>query len=141
MRPIAFDSATEALLISCHLPTSDLAGSSEVLFFGHASDGTLAGVVGLEIHGQDALLRSLAVAEPKRDTGLGTALVSYAEQQAAAHGASAVYLLTTTAERFFERRGYVHAKRSEAPAVITSTNQFSELCPSSSAFMVKQLDG
>ena len=141
IRPIEFDSATEALLSACHLPTSDLSGSSDVLLFGHASGATLAGMIGLEIHGADALLRSLAVTESHRSSGLGAELVSYAEQQATAHGANAVYLLTTTADQFFERRGYIHANRSEAPAGIASTSQFSELCPSSSAFMVKRLDG
>ena len=141
IRPIEFDSAAEALLSSCHLPTSDLSGSSKVLLFGYAPDGTLTGIVGLEIHGANALLRSLAVTESHRSTGLGAKLASCAEQQAAVLGAHAVYLLTTTADKFFERRGYVHASRNEAPASIASTSQFSELCPSSSAFMVKRLNG
>jgi len=141
IRPIEFDSAAEALLSSCRLPTSDLSGSSKVLLFGHTPDGNLAGMIGLELLGADALLRSLAVTEPSRGTGLGAKLATYAEQQAAALGASAVYLLTTTAGTFFGRLGYVYASRSEAPATIASTSQFSELCPASSAFMVKRLDG
>ena len=141
IQPRDFDSATEALLSACHLPISDLSGSSDVLLFGHVSGDTLAGVVGLEMHGANALLRSLAVTKSHRSNGLGAALVSCAEQQAAAHGANAVYLLTTTADQFFERRGYVHINRDEAPAAIASTSQFSGLCPSSSAFMVKWLGG
>ena len=141
IRPMRFDAAAEALLGACHLPAGDLAGACDVLLFGHASKGALAGMVGLEMRGADALLRSLVVAQSRRGSGLGAALVSFAEQQATARGARAVYLLTTTAGAFFERHGYVHAHRGQAPAAIASTRQFSALCPSSSAFMVKRLGG
>ena len=141
MRPIEFESSVQGLLSSCHLPTGDLSSSSKVLLFGHSFERALTGVVGLELYGSDALLRSLAVTESQRGSGLGAALVSHAEKQAVARGAQAVYLLTTTASEFFERLGYSHTPRSAAPVAIASTSQFSELCPSSAEFMVKRLDG
>lgn len=49
------------------------------------------------------------------------------------------YLLTTTADRFFEQLGYETLSRSEAPSAITATPQFSGLCPGSSIFMGKEL--
>ncbi|MFK7831451.1 MAG: arsenic resistance N-acetyltransferase ArsN2 [Congregibacter sp.] len=136
---IDFDSSAEALLAGSQLPTQDLSGSTDALLFGYASEGVLVGVVGLELRGSDALLRSLAVAEDKRRDGLGVALASYAEQQAAQHGVRTVYLLTTTAKVFFERCGYAPIQRREAPSGIASTSQFTELCPPSSTFMFKQL--
>ncbi len=139
IRLIEFDSAAESLLSSSHLPSSDLHTASNVLLFGHVSSNRLFGMVGLEMLGATALLRSLAVTESNRGTGLGARLVSCAEQHAAALGAHTIYLLTNTAAKFFERHGYVHASRSEAPLAIASTSQFSELCPASSAFMSKQL--
>jgi N-acetylglutamate synthase-like GNAT family acetyltransferase len=50
-----------------------------------------------------------------------------------------MYLLTTTAAGFFERRGYVAAARESAPAEIRATREFADICPASSAFMVKHL--
>jgi amino-acid N-acetyltransferase len=65
--------------------------------------------------------------------------VSQAELHAKSQGAREIYLLTTTAERFFERLGYTRVPREAAPLAIQQTQEFSALCPSSSAFMVKQL--
>jgi amino-acid N-acetyltransferase len=54
-------------------------------------------------------------------------------------GAREIYLLTTTAERFFERLGYARVQREAAPVAIQQTQEFSTLCSSSSALMVKRL--
>jgi amino-acid N-acetyltransferase len=67
------------------------------------------------------------------------ALVAQAERFAHSQGVSRVYLLTTTAEKFFDRLGYRKTDRESAPAPIRQTKEFSGLCPSSSAFMVKAL--
>lgn len=139
VHPIYATPAAEALLAANALPVSDLRGDPPVVLFGAGADDRLDGVVGLELHGTVALLRSLAVDADARRGGLGMALVAHAEQQAAAHGAQAVYLLTTTAAAFFARLGYRDADRGHAPAAIAATRQFSGLCPASSAFMVKHL--
>lgn len=141
MRPTAFNSRIGALLQHNDLPTSDLEAGAEVLLFVAGSAQQPLGVVGLQVFGAAALLRSLAVADSERGKGLGSALVRHAEQQAAALGVSALYLLTTTADRFFAAHGYKVASRMEAPAAIAASSQFSGLCPSSSAFMVKELHG
>lgn len=135
--PVPFNLKVGALLEANQLPTSDLEAESDVRLFGYAPNGELAGVVGLELYGTSALLRSLAVAESGRGDGLGAALVVHAEHHAAQQGVRSVYLLTTTASKFFERHGYRHAKREDAPPSIAGTSQFSNLCPASSAFMVK----
>ena len=87
----------------------------------------------------DALLRSLVVASQHRSAGLGQALVAHAESHALGQGARAIYCLTTTAEAFFRRRGYVDADRERAPIAIRQTREFSAICPASSAFLVKRL--
>jgi len=74
-----------------------------------------------------------------RGTGLGSALVAHAESHARSEGISTLYLLTTTAERFFAARGYVAAERAAAPATIRDTREFADICPISSAFMQKCL--
>jgi amino-acid N-acetyltransferase len=72
-------------------------------------------------------------------TGLASELVERAETHAAKYGVRTLYLLTTTAEAFFARRGYHRIDRGVAPAAIRSTREFAALCPASSAFMSKRL--
>jgi amino-acid N-acetyltransferase len=99
----------------------------------------LIGIVGVQLYGADALLRSLVVTSAHRTHGLGRSLVEHAEHHARARGAATVYLLTTTAESFFRLRGYVVTPRDCAPAAIRSTAEFAGLCPASSAFLSKRL--
>lgn len=140
IRPVAIDGQAQQLLAACDLPTDDLQDAANHLqLFGCQDDGSLVGLVGLEMHGTDVLLRSLAVADCARDQGLGAALVAHAERHAAGHGAQAIYLLTTTAERFFSQRGYRVAERATAPQAIAATRQFAGLCPATAAFMCKRL--
>jgi amino-acid N-acetyltransferase len=127
-----------ALLEAEGLPASDLTEAHLEHFFFTGTDGAPSALVGLEIYGDAALLRSLVVSAAARTQGWGAALVLHAEQYAAAHWVHSLYLLTTTAEAYFEHRGYRRIDRSEAPPSIQSTREFSSLCPSSSAFMVKR---
>jgi amino-acid N-acetyltransferase len=85
------------------------------------------------------LLRSLAVAPAFRSSGIAHKLVAFVESLAATHDIKELFLLTTTAERFFLGLGYSPAARMAAPPVIQATPQFSNLCPSSSAFLVKNV--
>jgi amino-acid N-acetyltransferase len=131
--------AVKKLLTESGLPTADIAAQHLSHFFGYGQGPELDGVVGLELYGNVALLRSLAVSAPRRGTGLGSKLVAHAERYAQERGVQALYLLTTTAESFFQRLGYVRILREEAPAAIEATQEFSSICPVSSAFMVKHL--
>jgi N-acetylglutamate synthase-like GNAT family acetyltransferase len=128
------------LLEASELPVSDLTDAHMADFFYAGSSGAPVGLVGLEFRGEDALLRSLAVALESRGSGLGSALVEKAESHARARGARAIFLLTTTAERFFKRRGYQPADRATAPEAIRTSREFADLCPASSAFLVKYLE-
>lgn len=127
------------LLAECDLPTSDLESCYFDNFLGCGTAEDTKGIVGLEIFGPVALLRSLAVAEEARGLGCGEALVTEAENYAKDKGARELYLLTTTAESFFARLGYSHTERNTAPESIRRTNEFSALCPDNAAFMVKKL--
>jgi amino-acid N-acetyltransferase len=128
-----------ALLQAQGLPVSDITDEHLEHFFFVGSAGSTTGLVGLEVYGTDALLRSLVVAAAARGKGLGSLLVEHAEHYAAAHKVLAVYLLTTTAEAFFQRLGYQRVDRSQAPPSIRQTQEFASLCPGSSAFMLKTL--
>lgn len=96
-------------------------------------------LVGVELCGASALLRSLVVRPEHRSIGLGAALVEHVEGYARSHGVRAIYLLTTTAEAFFARRGYATEHRATAPPEIAATREFAGICPASSAFMMKRL--
>jgi amino-acid N-acetyltransferase len=127
------------LLASAGLPVADLTDEHMHAFFYTGSAAAPDALVGVEVYGGEALLRSLVVAEPLRSSGIGRTLVARAEVYAREQGASEIYLLTTTAERFFSTNGYLRAPREKAPPSIRSTPEFAELCPVSSAFMLKRL--
>ena len=126
------------LLAANALPTEDI-----VLHFGHfiiaRSAGALVGVVGMECYGSSALLRSLCVAEEARGQGLGRGLCDEVETRAGVMAVRDLYLLTTTAQRFFEGRGFAVIDRELAPEVIRATAEFQSLCPSTAVCMHKQL--
>jgi amino-acid N-acetyltransferase len=132
-------SSVKQLLSESGLPIEDITAQHLHHFFGTGSGLELEGLVGLELYGDVALLRSLAVASSRRGTGVGSGLVAHAERHARDQGVQSLYLLTTTAEQFFLRRGYARVPRDEAPAAIKGTKEFSGICPVSSIFMVKQL--
>ena len=132
-------SSVQTLLREAQLPSSDLTAAHLEHFIGCGSADALDGVVGLEMYPPYALLRSLTVAPSRRNAGLGHALVSEAERHAGEHGAREIYLLTTTAERFFERAGYERVLRDAAPQAIRATQEYASICPVTSAFMRKRL--
>ena len=129
-----------SLLNDAGLPASDLTPRHLQHFIGFGDAHALQGVIGLELYPPVALLRSLAVAASERSGGIGSALVERGERYACEHGVSEIYLLTTSAERFFARVGYERVAREQAPQAIRGTVEFSTLCPVSSALMRKRLD-
>lgn len=132
-------SAVRALLGLERLPASDVDERALERFLIWRDDTRVSGVVGLELYGEVALLRSLVVAPHARGQGAGRALTQAAEGLAAELGATTIYLLTTTAERFFAARGYRNIDRGDAPKSIQGTTQFSALCPSTAVLMAKSL--
>lgn len=127
------------LLAAATLPLEDLTPEHLEHFFGCGTRDAALGVGGIELHGHDALLRSLAIDEKARGRGCGKALVTALEAHARREGARRVYLLTTTAARFFEGLGYRSVARDKAPDAIRATSEFAALCPASAAFMAKDL--
>jgi amino-acid N-acetyltransferase len=131
--------AVKALLLDTRLAFSDLAQAHLEHFIGCGSAEALDGVVGLELYPPYALLRSLAVAPRERGRGLGERLVIEAQRHAREHGVREMYLLTTSAGRFFARAGYEPLSRDAAPAAIRETSEFATICPASAALMRKVL--
>jgi amino-acid N-acetyltransferase len=133
--------AVKRLLSDNRLPVADIDQLDLACFIAltpEASDDP-AGIVGLQIAGTDALLRSLVVDAKHRGAGHGHTLVSAIEQFAQQQQITRLYLLTETAETFFQQHGYRTIQRSDAPDPIAATTEFSALCPDSATAMCKKL--
>jgi len=130
------------LLAGCGLPHGDItvAHLKHFLLGWDDSDGArLVGTVGLEIIGDRALLRSLAVDPDYRGRKIATGLVGRIEDYARSLKVNTLFLLTMTAEAFFKKCGYRPTARDSAPAGIQETTEFQNLCPVSAACLVKRL--
>jgi amino-acid N-acetyltransferase len=131
--------AIAALLVDCGLPADDIGDHIGGLVTVQC-DGKLIATVGLETYGEVGLLRSLSVTPAWRSNGVANELCRRIESRAREEGVVTLYLLTTTAERFFERRGWRRLDRSHAPKAIRATREFASLCPDSAIFMALRLD-
>lgn len=127
-----------SLLRAVHLPTEDLPQTLETFLVAEKA-GSVVGSVGLELYGDCALLRSLAVHPQQQGTGLGKALYQAAVSLAAQKGIREVYLITATAAPFFYKRGFQRVDRLNVPVVIQQTTQFSGVCPSSATVMRRRI--
>lgn len=128
----------ESLLVASGLPLDGVADHFSS-FFVVDDGGQIVGVVGVELYGQHALLRSVAVASEAKGTGVGTLLTRRAIDEAYARGARAIYLLTTTAEKFFPRFGFERVTRDEVPEAVRVSREFQGACPASATIMRREL--
>lgn len=127
-----------ALLGAANLP---LAGAEDHLadYIVAESAGELVACAGLEIHGDAALLRSCAVDERFRQRGLGCELVKRVTTLATSRGIRELFLLTTTAETYFSRRGFQPISRDEVAAPLKASQEFRGACPDSACVMHRQI--
>lgn len=104
-------------------------------------DGHIEGCVGIEAFSPAVLLRSLAVRQRRRGSGLGTALFELAVATARAQRFETLFLLTTTATEFFARHGLTEFNRSGVPEAMARSAQFAHLCSSTAVCMTMRLQG
>ncbi|MGQ0815118.1 MAG: arsenic resistance N-acetyltransferase ArsN2 [Gemmatimonadota bacterium] len=128
----------ERLLVTNGLPVH---GVREALgSFLVAEDGDdIVGVAGIDRHGAYALLRSVAVDEKWRSHGVARRLVERLVEAERARETAAVYLLTTTAERYFPTFGFQTTTRDLVPDPIRATGEFQYACPASATVMTLAL--
>lgn len=128
------------LLQAADLPTAGLRPALPDFVVAEAG-GRLVGVIGLEVYGAAALLRSAVVDPGRRGTGLGGDLVSRLLDHAGRRGVREVYLLTTTAERYFPRFGFSPVSRDAVAPAVRVSEEFRGACPDSAVAMRKVLEG
>lgn len=128
-----------AALIRAGLPSDDVEAPGRLFWRFSDADDAPVGFGGLEVHGPDALMRSVLTLPPLRGRGLGAAIVTALEAEVRLVKCRSIWLLTSTAQALFERLGYARIDRAEVPAAIRATAQFVSLCPDSATAMVKRL--
>lgn len=99
----------------------------------------IVGSAALEVYGDGALLRSVAVAPRLQRSGLGRALTDAAIDLARQRRIPALFLLTTTADGYFPRFGFERIDRAQVPATVRESVEFKSACPASAAVMRKVL--
>lgn len=148
-RPARMDDlyAAVALLQSRDLPVAgfaDLLRSAPRHVLVAELNGNLVGCAALDVHGEHALLRSVAVAKDLAALGVGTRLVNDVITHARASGISSLYLLTTTAAAWFPKFGFAVTDRASVPAALAATVEFTSACPASAVVMrceLQQVNG
>ena len=131
--------ALKALLHDENLPTSDI-DPADLKHFRVAASGEILGVIGLEKHAREGLVRSLVTASHARSRGIAGTLYEALERYARSLEISRLWLLTDSASAFFEARGFCPEPRTAVPPWLAGTAQFRELCPKSALAMSKRLD-
>jgi amino-acid N-acetyltransferase len=91
--------------------------------------------VGLEVYGDQALLRSLGVRAELQGCGHGRRLYEVILGHARALGLRELILLTETAQQLFACLGFEVIGRGEAGAVIGASAEFRSACPASAVCM------
>lgn len=127
----------ERILSKNNLPTGDLSEVDLGHFFACGDIANPKGVIGLEVYESDGLLRSLSVDSDVQGEGCGSLLFQRLEQHSKTKGIKTLYLLTETAQSYFESKGFQSIARELAPETIKQTSEFSGLCPDSATLMRK----
>ncbi|EOQ95337.1 acetyltransferase (GNAT) domain protein [Leptospira wolbachii serovar Codice str. CDC] len=132
---VTHEGTIKSLLKRNNLPSEDIIPKNLKDFFIAKTKEKIIGVIGLEIFEEIGLLRSLCVEETYRKKGIGFLLYKDLLIYAHSKGIKELYLLTMTAEGFFQQFGFVAVDRSIVPEPIRMTSEFKDLCPSSAVCM------
>jgi N-acetylglutamate synthase-like GNAT family acetyltransferase len=99
-------------------------------------DGDVVATSAADVQAEDAYLRSVAVREGLRGTGLGMLMVATVVRNIRRRGAKRLWLVTETAAPFFERLGFAPVERAALPRWIADR---SDHCPGSAVTMRRDL--
>lgn len=127
------------LLQNSQLPSEDIDLKKQD-FFILEKEGVPVALCAVEIYESDALLRSFAVVDKFRGKGLGFQIYIDVLDYLVKREVKSVFLLTTTAESWFERYGWMKIKREAVPSAIKETSEFKSVCPGTAVCMQLNLN-
>ncbi len=124
----------KALLLANDLPTAGVDDHWKTFLI--ARDGEkMVGCGGAEAYQFAALIRSIAVDAAYRSHGIGRRIVRQLLDRLASRGLREFYLLTTTAEDYFRKRGFKPIDRDEVHPQLLSSRELQDACPSTAVCM------
>jgi amino-acid N-acetyltransferase len=122
------------LLVTNNLPTSGIDDHWKTFIV--ARDGeAIVGCGGAEAYKVAALIRSVAVADSHRGRGIGRRIVRQLVDRLASRGIREFYLLTTTAQPYFAKRGFQLIDRDEIHPQLLASTELQGACPDSAVCM------
>ena len=124
----------KALLVANELPTAGVDDHWKTFLIARDGD-KMIGCGGAEAYQFAALIRSVAVLPEYRSHGVGRKLVRQLLDRLASRGLREFYLLTTTAEGYFKKRGFKTIDRDEVHPQLLSSREFQDACPASAVCM------
>jgi len=77
----------------------------------------------------------VAVAADYRKSGIGRRIVRQLLDRLASRGLREFYLLTTTAEEYFKKRGFKTIDRDEVHPQLLASREFQDACPTTAICM------
>ncbi len=131
--------AIKRLLSAALLPSGDVGGPDQ-RFIVASQGGRVLGCAGLESHGEDGQLRSMAVRWTSRNAGLGSRLHERLLFEAVMAGVRTLYVVTTTAEDFFTRHGYRRIAARQAPPRLLASEEFAAFVPGGGVVMSRTVN-
>ena len=126
------------LLQSASLPTEGVA-QHFVNFLVAEDRSRTVGAIGLEVYEDVGLLRSAIVDASLQNQGIGSVLYDALIGHAKRLGIRRLILLTNTAEKYFEKKGFKKIDQKSVTGPITQSVEFSGACPSHAACMEMML--
>jgi amino-acid N-acetyltransferase len=128
-----------AALRRANLRADDLDAPGRRFWRFEDADGIPVGFGGLEIHGKDALMRSIVTLPPVRSRGFGKAIATALETEAAIAGCNRIWLIADKEKRLFEQLGYSGCQPDVVPRSIAATDEFTSRTGKTVIAMTKRL--
>lgn len=126
--------AIKQLLGGSLLPSRDVGGAHQ-RFIAASERGRIIGCAGLQVAGQNGLVRSMAVHWTRRNAGLGSRLHERLLFEAVLSDVRTLYVVTSTAEDFFAGHGFRNIAPEAVPPELQASEEFTAFVPGGSKVM------
>ncbi len=124
-----------ALIAASGLPTEGVEGAFHHAGVVRDENGRVIGCALITPYGTSGLLRSVAVHPDHRGAGIGDRLVAWALATAIVEDLATLYLVTTDADRYFERAGFVPVARQDVDPAVLEDVELTTACPAEATVM------